>query len=230
MIKTVGIMGGMGPLATVDLMNKIIRLTPAQSDQDHIHMIVDNYPQIPDRTAAIMGKGNDPLPFMKQSAKRLEDAGANLIVIACNTAHYYLQDIQETVRAPIVNMPKETAKFIGEVGIRRVSLLATDGTLKTMLYQHSLREKGITVLEPDEITQAKVMEGIYSVKAGDIEKGKSLLVNAFQTMIAKGMEAVVAACTEIPIVMSEVDGIKVIDPTYILAKKVVDIAYREHVL
>lgn len=230
MIKTVGIMGGMGPLATVDLMNKIIRLTPAQSDQDHIHMIVDNYPQIPDRTAAIMGKGNDPLPFMKQSAKRLEDAGADLIVIACNTAHYYLQDIQETVRAPIVNMPKETAKFIGEVGIRRVSLLATDGTLKTMLYQHSLREKGITVLEPDEITQAKVMEGIYSVKAGDIEKGKSLLVNAFQTMIAKGMEAVVAACTEIPIVMSEVDGIKVIDPTYILAKKVVDIAYREHVL
>ncbi|MGW8959151.1 aspartate/glutamate racemase family protein [Paenibacillus sp. NPDC055715] len=230
MIKTVGIMGGMGPLATVDLMNKIIRLTPAQSDQDHIHMIVDNYPKIPDRTAAIMGKGNDPLPFMKQSAKRLEDAGADLIVIACNTAHYYLQDIQETVRAPIVNMPKETAKFIGEVGIRRVSLLATDGTLKTMLYQHSLREKGITVLEPDEITQAKVMEGIYSVKAGDIEKGKSLLVNTFQTMIAKGMEAIVAACTEIPIVMSEVDGIKVIDPTYILAKKVVDVAYREHVL
>ncbi|WP_068501098.1 aspartate/glutamate racemase family protein [Paenibacillus kribbensis] len=230
MIKTVGIMGGMGPLATVDLMDKIIRLTPAQNDQDHIHMIVDNYPQIPDRTSAIMGKGNDPLPFMKQSAKRLEDAGADLIVIACNTAHYYLQDIQETVRAPIVNMPKETASFIDEAGIRRVSLLATDGTLKTLLYQNALHEKGITVLEPDEITQAIVMEGIYSVKAGHIEKGKRLLVNAFQTMIAKGTEAVVAACTEIPIVLNEVDGIKVIDPTYILAKRVVDVAYREHVL
>ncbi|MGW9530569.1 aspartate/glutamate racemase family protein [Paenibacillus terrae] len=230
MIKTVGIMGGMGPLATVDLMNKIIRLTPAQNDQDHIHMIVDNYPQIPDRTLAIMGKGNDPLPFMKQSAKRLEDAGADLIVIACNTAHYYLQNIQETVRTPIVNMPKETASFIGEAGIRRVSLLATDGTLKTLLYQNALREKGITVLEPDEITQAIVMEGIYSVKAGHIEKGKRLLVNACQTMIAKGTKAVVAACTEIPIILSEVDGIKVIDPTYILAKKVVDVAYREHVL
>lgn len=230
MIKTVGIMGGMGPLATVDLMHKIIRLTPAKNDQDHIHMIVDNYPQIPDRTAAIMGKGNDPLPFMKQSAKRLEDAGADLIVIACNTAHYYLKDIQENVRAPIVNMPKETARFIGEAGLRRVSLLATDGTLKTMLYQNSLRKKGITVLEPDEITQANVMEGIYSVKAGDIEKGKSLLVKAFQTMIAKGTEAVVAACTEIPVVMSDVDGIKLIDPTYIVAKKVVDVVYREHVL
>lgn len=224
MMKTIGIIGGMGPLATVDLMNKIIRLTPAKNDQDHIHMIVDNYPQIPDRTSAIMGKGMSPLPFMKQSAKKLEAAGAELIAIACNTAHYYLQDIQAAINIPIINMPKETVRFIDEVGIRSVALLATDGTMATKLYQEFLRESKIAVLEPDEITQVSVMEGIYAVKAGDITKGKKLLFQASQTMIEQGAEAIIAGCTEIPLVLSELDGIKVIDPSHILAKKVVDIS------
>lgn len=223
MINTIGIMGGMGPLATVDLMNKIIRLTPAKSDQDHIHMIVDSYPQIPDRTSAIMGTGMNPLPFMKQSAMKLEGAGAELIAIACNTAHFYLQDIQAAINIPILNMPEETVRFIDEVGLRSVALLATDGTMATKLYQKSLRKSEIAVVEPDEITQVSVMEGIYAVKAGDITKGKNLLFQASQTMIEKGAEAVIAGCTEIPLVLSESDGIKVIDPSHILAKKVVDI-------
>lgn len=223
-MKTVGIMGGMGPLATVDLMHKIIQLTPAKNDQDHIHLIVDNYPQIPDRTSAIIGNGNDPLPFMKQSAKRLEQAGADLLVIACNTAHYYLQDIQDTIKVPIINMPNETARFIDEVGPRCVALLATDGTMKTMLYQNSLRERGVDVLEPDDNTQAKIMEGIYAVKSGDFAKGKNLLVHASEMMINQGAQAVIAGCTEIPIILSDVEDIQVIDPTHILAKKVVEIA------
>ena len=226
MMKTIGIMGGMGPLATVDLMNKIIRLTPAKNDQDHIHMIVDNYPQIPDRTSAIMGTGMNPLPFMKQSAKKLETAGAELIAIACNTAHYYMHDIQAAINIPIINMPKETVRFIDEVGLRSVALLATDGTMATKLYQKFLRESKIAVVEPDKITQVSVMEGIYAVKAGDITKGKNLLFQASQTMIDKGAEAVIAGCTEIPLVLSELDGIKVIDPSHILAKRVVDITFK----
>lgn len=226
MMKTIGIMGGMGPLATVDLMNKIIRLTPAKNDQDHIHMIVDNYPQIPDRTSAIMGTGMNPLPFMKQSAKKLEAAGAELIAIACNTAHYYLHEIQAAINIPIINMPKETVRFIDEVGLRSVALLATDGTMATKLYQKFLRESKIAVVEPDEITQVSVMEGIYAVKAGDITKGKNLLFQASQTMIDKGAEAVIAGCTEIPLVLSELDGIKIIDPSHILAQKVVDITFK----
>ncbi len=225
-MKTIGIMGGMGPLATVDLMNKIIRLTPAKNDQDHIHMIVDNYPQIPDRTSAIMGTGMNPLPFMKQSAKKLEAAGAELIAIACNTAHYYLHEIQAAINIPIINMPKETVRFIDEVGLRSVALLATDGTMATKLYQKFLRESKIAVVEPDEITQVSVMEGIYAVKAGDITKGKNLLFQASQTMIDKGAEAVIAGCTEIPLVLSELDGIKIIDPSHILAQKVVDITFK----
>ncbi|MDR4887772.1 amino acid racemase [Fredinandcohnia sp. QZ13] len=225
MTKTLGIMGGMGPLATVDLMTKIIRLTPAQNDQAHIHMIVDNYPQIPDRTSAILGKGMNPLPFMIESAKRLETAGADWIAIACNTAHYYFDEIQASVKIPLLNMPKETVRFIDKVGLKTIALLATDGTLSTNLYQESLHERGIVVVEPDKMTQEDVMEGIYAVKSGNLEKGKKLLLQASKTVIAQGAEAIIAACTEIPLVLSEVDGFKVIDPTEIVAKKIVDMCY-----
>src|SRR5205085_11559342 len=97
MQKVDGIIGGMGPLATVDLMNKIIFYTPAKKDQDHIHIIVDNYSQIPDRTTAILGKGTDPAPFIIQSAQRLENAGADFLVIACNTAHFYFNSIENSI-------------------------------------------------------------------------------------------------------------------------------------
>ncbi|WP_099363952.1 aspartate/glutamate racemase family protein [Fredinandcohnia onubensis] len=224
MTKTLGIMGGMGPLATVDLMNKIIRLTPAQRDQDHIHMIVDNYPQIPDRTEAIMGKGANPLSFMIESAKRLEAAGADFIAIACNTAHYYLDDIQNSVNIPIMNMPKETVRFIDKAGFKTIALLATDGTLSSNLYQESLREGGFAVVEPDPVTQESIMEGIYSVKSGDLNKGKKLFLHASKTVIEQGAEAIIAACTEIPLVLTEIDGIKLIDPTQILANKIVEIS------
>ncbi|RFB15290.1 amino acid racemase [Bacillus sp. HNG] len=225
MTKTLGIMGGMGPLATVDLMTKIIGLTPAQNDQDHIHMIVDNYPQIPDRTSAILGKGINPLPFMSESAKRLETAGADWIAIACNTAHYYFDEIQASVKIPLMNMPKETVRFIDKVGLKTIALLATDGTLYTNLYQESLHEREIVVIEPDKMTQESVMAGIYAVKSGNLEKGKKLLLQASKTVINQGAEAIIAACTEIPLVLSEVEGFKVIDPTEILAKKIVDMCY-----
>ena len=215
-------MGGMGPLATVDLMSKIIHLTPAKSDQDHIHMIVDNYPQIPDRTSAIFGKGASPLPSMIESANRLEAAGADMIAIACNTAHYYRNDIQASVNIPILDMPKEAVRFIENKGLKSMALLATDGTLSTNLYQESLREQGIAVVEPDKMTQDRIMEGIYAVKSGDLDEGKKLLLQAAKIVLDQGAEAILAACTEIPLVLSELDGIRVIDPTEILAKTIVD--------
>ncbi|MBL4954787.1 amino acid racemase [Neobacillus sp. YIM B02564] len=223
-MKTVGIIGGMGPLATVDLMTKMILLTPAKNDQEHIHMIVDNYPQIPDRTSAIIEDGINPLPFMIQSARRLEMAGADMLAIACNTAHYFLPDIQAAVSIPIINMPKETVNYIKETGLKRIALLATDGTLATKLYQNYLSEGKITVLIPDEMTQARVMEGIYAVKSGDTMEAKEILLQAAETMITAGAEAVIAGCTEIPCVLSEQDGINVIDPSFILARRIVDLA------
>jgi len=135
MSKTVGIMGGMGPLATVDMLHKIIEHTPAHNDQEHLHIIVDDFPQIPDRTEAILGQGMDPKPFMLQSAKLLEEAGAELIVMACNTAHYFWGDIANSIQSPMLNIQVETARFVRESHLEKVGLLATDGTLKTKLYR-----------------------------------------------------------------------------------------------
>ncbi|MDQ0199345.1 cysteate racemase [Neobacillus ginsengisoli] len=224
MQKVVGIIGGMGPLATVDLMNKIIFYTPAKKDQDHIHIIVDNYSQIPDRTTAILGKGTDPAPFIIQSAQRLENAGADFLAIACNTAHFYFKSIKNSVSIPILHMPLETARYLHENNLRRVGLLATDGTINTGLYQHSCQANDINVIEPDIQMQKEVMEGIYAIKGSDLEKGRLYLSKVANKLINRGAEAIIAGCTEIPLVLKSSQDICVIDPTEILAKTVIKTA------
>ncbi|CAM3739550.1 aspartate/glutamate racemase family protein [Mesobacillus zeae] len=224
MKKVVGIIGGMGPLATVDLMTKIISHTAAKNDQDHIHIIADNDTQIPDRTSAIMGKGEDPAPYMVQSALRLQNAGADFLVIACNTAHFFYDTVQNAVRIPILHMPLETADFLQEHGFKKVGLLATNGTIKTKLYQRYCQSCGIEVLEPEEEIQKTVMEGIYSIKRGDLATGASLLLTAADKLLTEGAEAVIAGCTEIPLVLASSPHLCVIDPTEILAEAVIKTA------
>lgn len=225
MSKTVGIMGGMGPLATVDMLHKIIEHTPAHKDQGHLHIIVDDFPQIPDRTAAILGQGRDPKPLMLQSAKLLEEAGAELIVMACNTAHYYWEDIAHSIQAPMLNIQVETARFVRELHLKKVGLLATDGTLKTKLYRVACQTEGITVLEPDAEQQKRVMKAIYAIKAGDLATGSRCLSAVAQELVSKGAEAIIAGCTEIPLVLHSSQDLNVIDPTEILAEAVVLAAY-----
>ncbi|WP_147535505.1 aspartate/glutamate racemase family protein [Bacillus marasmi] len=222
MEKIVGIIGGMGPLATVDLMNKIIFYTPAKKDQDHIHVIVDNYAQIPDRTTAIMGKGTDPTPYMIEAAQRLENAGASFLVMACNTAHYYYDIITNAVTIPILHMPSETALFLHKNGLKRVGLLATDGTINTYLYQRYCQTYGIDVIEPNEHMQQNVMDGIYAIKESDLEKGRHLLSNVANALMESGAEAIIAGCTEIPIVLKSTRNVFIIDPTEILAKTIIE--------
>lgn len=221
MSRIVGIIGGMGPLATVDLMNRIIQLTPARKEQEHIHLIVDQYPQIPDRTAAILGAGMDPVPYMAESAQRLQRAGAELIAIACNTAHYFVRQLEETVSIPILDMPRQTADYIKKLGIRRAGLLATDGTLKTRLYQDLFNVHRMELLLPDASLQQLVMQGIYSVKSGQLEQGGSLLADAARTLTLEGAEVIIAGCTEVPIVLTASEQIRLINPTEILAREVV---------
>ncbi|MEH7353754.1 amino acid racemase [Neobacillus drentensis] len=224
MKKIVGIIGGMGPLATVDLMNKIISYTPAKKDQDHIHIIVDNYSQIPDRTTAILGIGTDPTPYIIQSAQRLEKAGADFLVMACNTAHFYFKSIKESVSIPILHMPLETARFLHVNDMRSVGLLATDGTITTKLYQHICQSYDINVIEPDMQMQKVVMEGIYAIKGSDIEKGRLYLSRVADKLIKRGAEAIIAGCTEIPLVLKSYQDICIIDPTEILAKSAIKLA------
>lgn len=228
MAKTVGIMGGMGPLATVDMLYKIINHTEARKDQEHLHIIIDDYPQIPDRTTAILGLGQDPTPYMIESAQLLERAGADLIIMACNTAHYYIHAVQKKVSIPVLDMQKETACYARQQNLRKVGLLATDGTLKAKLYQRAFNSENITVLVPDNDAQSLVMKGIYSIKAGDMETGFRLLVNVAECLITDGAEAIIAGCTEVPLVLKTTEKIKIIDPTEILAKSVIQAACTEN--
>ena len=224
MRKIVGIIGGMGPSATVDLMNKIILYTDAKKDQDHLHMIVDNNTDIPDRTIAILGKGSDPTPYLVQSAQMLQNAGAELLAIACNTAHFYFDAIQKAVHIPVLHMPLETAYFLHNSNFRKVGLLATDGTIRTKLYKRSCEAYGIDVIEPDQDMQEQVMKGIYAIKGGDFETGVLCLSTVANKLRAEGAEAIIAGCTEVPLVLQSSDSIRIIDPTEVLAKKVIELA------
>ena len=133
--KKIGIIGGMGPLATCDLMEKIINNTDAQRDQDYIQIYVDCNTSVPDRTAAILHDGSDPLPELVKSALKLQNMGADYLVMACNTAHYFRDRLQVFIDIPIVDMPLETARYIKEIGIDQVGVVATSGTLKSGIYQ-----------------------------------------------------------------------------------------------
>jgi len=223
--KIIGILGGMGPEATIDLFYKIIKFTPAEKDQDHLRIIIDNNPKIPDRTAAILGKGEDPLPALRETAQNLEKSGADFIIIPCNTAHYFLPSIQESVKIPILNMIEETAKETQKKipSIKKVGLLASIGTYKTEIYHQHFKKYNIEIIYPEKEDREEVMKIIYAVKAGDLSEGiKRNIIKIAQKLIDKGAEAIIAGCTEIPLILKEGDiSIPIIDPTQVLAKAAV---------
>jgi aspartate racemase len=154
-MKTLGIIGGMGPLATADLFKMIIELTPAKSDQEHIPVLIDSNTNIPDRTAAILSCGKDPRPEMIHSAKRLQEAGADYLLMSCNTAHYFYDDIAENIHIPLLHMPKLTAEYARQKGYKKVALLATDGTIKSGVYSNAFENSGVEIITPDEEGQKK---------------------------------------------------------------------------
>jgi len=223
--KIIGILGGMGPEATIDLFYKIIKFTPAEKDQDHLRIIIDNNPKIPDRTAAILGKGEDPLPALQESARSLEKAGADFIIIPCNTAHYFLSSIQKSVKIPALNMIEEAAKETQQriFPIQKVGLLASIGIYKTEIYHQHFRKFNIEVISPEEKDKEEVMKVIYAVKAGNLSNEvKGNILKIAQKLIDKGAEAIIAGCTEIPLILKEGDvSVPIIDPTQVLAKAAV---------
>ena len=220
--KIIGILGGMGPEATIDLFYKIIKFTPAEKDQDHLRIIIDNNPKIPDRTAAILGKGEDPLPALRETAQNLEKAGADFIIIPCNTAHYFLSSIQESVNIPVLNMIEETAKETKKriSQIKKVGLLASIGVYRSGIYHQHFKKFHIEVISPQEKDKEEIMKVIYTIKAGNLSKrAKKNILKITQKLIDKGAEAIIAGCTEIPLILKEGDiSFPLIDPTQVLAK------------
>ncbi len=230
--KTIGVLGGMGPAATADFYQKIIRATPAKADQDHLKVLIYSNPQVPDRTAGIRGEGPDPLPVLIASAQILARGGADLITIPCVTAHHYYDALQQAVPVPILHMIGETvtAVLAGHPNIRRLGLLATTGTLQSRMFERYFEPRGFMLVTPEPEVQAScVMEAIYAVKRGDpIETAGRLIRQAAQSLLERGAEAILAGCTEVPLILQDGDvAVPIIDPTWILAQAAVRYALAE---
>jgi aspartate racemase len=226
MKKTIGIVGGMGPLATSDLFRKIIEVTEAASDQDHAHVLIDNNTNIPDRTAAILHGGADPVPELTKSAQRLKEAGADLLIMPCNTAHYFYEQVAPQAGIPFLHMIRETAETLRRQGRRCVGLLATDGTVQSGVYGKAFEEAGIEMLCPDAAGQQAVMDVIYKgIKAGNMQIDLTGFEKAMDDLLARGAEVLVLGCTELPVAFQEfaIDRPN-IDPTHVLASAAVRFA------
>ncbi len=219
MKATIGIVGGMGPLATCDLFRKIIEVTKAEKDQDHVRVLIDSNTEIADRTASILGGGKDPVPEMEKSALTLQTAGADVLVMPCNTAHYYYDLVSSIVDIPFLHMINETAAAVKRLGIDTVGLLATDGTVQSGVYRRAFEAAGIKTLVPDPAGQQHVMDVIYKgIKAGNMEIDLTGFNAAMDDLAAHGAKTMVLGCTELPIAFSEfgIDRPN-IDPTHVLA-------------
>ncbi len=196
----IGILGGMGPMATVDFMKKIVEAKPASGDQEHVPVIAHNDPRIPDRSDAILGAGPSPLPSLLHGLQILVAAGARCIAIPCNTAHHWHAELAAQSPVPVLHIADAVGDVLRARGLSRVGLLATDGTLMARIYQRA-DAPDMTWLTPNAEDQRQVMAGIRAVKAGDIAQGKILLETAARALLARGAEVIVMACTEIPLAL-----------------------------
>jgi len=228
----VGVLGGMGPDATIDLFTKIVRSTPAVRDQDHLRLIIDNNPRIPDRQKAILENGPSPAPMLIETAKNLAAAGADFIVIPCNTAHYWIEEIRRAVTIPVIDMIEETAKETARSSpsLRTVGIIAATGTVRAGLYQKQFRKMSIKTMLPTDDDQASLMRTIYSVKAGDLSVSPTA-IQIGGRMVEAGAEAIVAGCTEMPLILKTGDlPVPIIDATQILATCAVEIATKKRLI
>jgi aspartate racemase len=197
-----GVLGGMGPLASAQFMLRLTLLTPAARDQDHIPALLWSDPRVPDRTAARIAGGEDPLPALLRGIRGLEAAGATAIAIPCNTAHGWFEGMQEATRLPILHIVDAAEEELRRQGVAPgpIGLVGTAGTLAMRLYQGRLDARGWTCLTPTaEEMDRLVTPGIALVKANDVAAAYAPLAEAARLLAARGARAVVLGCTEIPL-------------------------------
>ncbi len=222
----VGILGGMGPEATVDLMNRVIQATPALDDADHIRMIVDNNPKVPSRIKALIeGNGESPIPSLTEMAQRLECWGADFLVMPCNTAHYYHSSIAAAVSIPVVNLIDLAAEQITRQHsqIRKLGLLASTAVLKTKLYEQRFARNQIQTPFPKPSIQSSVMALIKGIKA---KRYDAALLQQLDLAVAdlhtQGAECLLIACTELSVVAANIHTKQPIyDAAQLLAEHIV---------
>ena len=222
-MKTLGVIGGLGPMATAYYMQLVTSMTDAARDQDHLHMILYSRPDTPDRTGYILGRCPDnPLPVMLESGRELARQGVGCIAIPCNTAHYFHADLERELGVPILHMIRDTASELRAHGIQTAGVMATDGTIQTGLYQKELERQGIRCVTPSPEGQAKVMHLIYE----NVKAGRPVEIGLFHEVKAEleslGAEAHLMACTELSVIKNQFDlGPGVLDALEVLARSAV---------
>lgn len=216
-----GVIGGLGPMATAYYLELVIRMTDAKRDQEHPELIVMNIPSIPDRTAYILGKSEEnPLVPMVELGKQLKNIGATVLATPCVTAHYFHEALQEGIGLPMIHVIRSAAELLSKAGIRRVGLMATDGTVQSGIFQKGIEESGMEIVLPSEEAQKGVMTLIYDqIKAG-IKPDMALFASIRDDLRRSGAEVIVLGCTELSLLKKEQDlGDGILDALEVLAKE-----------
>lgn len=230
--KTLGILGGLGPLATVYFMDLVVKLTKAPKDQDHISMIVLNHAAIPDRTEFILDNTKpNPLPVMIEDAKKLQAAGADYVVMPCNTAHFFYEQIQRNIEIPMINIIEETVKYaIGHTAnIQKLGILATKGTIAAGAYQNMCRKYSLDCVIPSLADENSLMNIIYN----QVKAGKQVNIDEFLKIIENmkndGCDAVALGCTELSVINKDynLNRSDIVDSLEVLAKRSIELCGKQ---
>lgn len=218
---SLGVIGGLGPMATAYFMQRIIEMTDAIQDQEHLQMIVYNCPNIPDRTSYILDTTKEnPIPYIIDIADKLKEQGVDCVAMPCITAHYFKNTIENESGVSVIDVIEDTVKLIKDGGIMRVGLMATDGTVKSRIFQRKMEEHGLEVILPDDKHQKMVMDLIYE----DIKKGYSPNIDNFNIvksyLVEHGAQIVILGCTELSVIKRDYDlGSGICDCLDVLARQ-----------
>ena len=228
MSRAVGVLGGMGPEATLDFFAKILRRAGAGSDQEHLRLLIDNNPGVPDRNAALSGRGESPGPVLAQMARGLQASGADFLVMVCNTAHAFEADILKATSVPFVSLIEETRDAVlrERPGVRRVGLLATNACLDAGLYQSAFAPHGVGTLALEGASLERFMKLLYRIKAGDTGPSvRAGMRSLALELVDSGAELLVAGCTEVPLVLDAQDvPVPLVNSTDVLVERTLQYA------
>ncbi|NLP15617.1 MAG: amino acid racemase [Clostridiales bacterium] len=201
MAKKLGVIGGLGPVATAYFYELVSRMTEAENDQEHLDINIISKPSIPDRTDYILGRSaKSPLPYLIEIGKVLEELGSDYIAMPCITAHYFYNELTDSLNIPIINIISETAKYLKRHNISYAGIMATEGTIQSLLFQHELEKEGINPIIPSEHSQSLVTSLIYD----NVKAGKPVDMNRFAVikdeLIRKGSDIIILGCTELSMI------------------------------
>jgi aspartate racemase len=218
-IRRLGVLGGMGPAATADFLAKLVRATPATRDWDHIPVVLRSFPQIPDRSDAILHGGRSPLPDMIEGVHWLSQSNVDAIAIACNTAHHWYDELQKAVDVPILHIADAVARALLHRSSPSIpaALFATEGTIRSGVIEQRLAKNGLSILSADPFDVEQIMRAIREAKAGRFESGDRFFREATARVVSRGARQIVLACTELPLLPSAADRNLYLDATDALA-------------